>query len=166
MQVLAFLGWIVVGFLGLEVIGYVLHRWIFHGVLWPIHRTHHVAGKHLLEWNDVFSLGFSGLTVTLLILGLRDPLHSIVFPLGLGGTIYGGAYFVIHDVLTHRRFGRWRSKAWLLNVFRKAHLRHHQCTEKLGQEPFGLFFVPMGTHRQSQDHHRPLSRVEFHDKRP
>ena len=35
-----------VAFVAMEVLAYVLHRWVFHGPLWRIHRTHHDPARH------------------------------------------------------------------------------------------------------------------------
>jgi beta-carotene 3-hydroxylase len=139
MILLVFLGWTAVGFVGLELVSYALHRWVFHGALWRVHRTHHTARHGLFEWNDLFSLAFALGAIVLLIAGLGDPLGSVSFPIGLGITLYGLCYFVVHDLYTHRRYLPFSSNSRVLQVLKRAHLRHHQSAEKPGQEPFGLF---------------------------
>ena len=139
MAVLQFFGWILAGFWGLELLSYALHRWVFHGMLWRIHRTHHVARHAPFELNDLFSVGFAAATIALLVVGLGDPLRSPAFGIGVGFTLYGALYFLIHDVFTHRRYLSFRSDNALLRRLKRAHLNHHHSSERLGQEPFGLF---------------------------
>lgn len=127
------------GFAGMEAFSYVVHRWLFHGVFWKIHETHHLPRKGSFEMNDLFSAGF-GLVSVLLIVFAEYPLQeSIAFPLGLGIAIYGVLYFIIHDLFTHRRFLPFASSNWIFLSIRSAHQTHHQTIEKDGQEPFGLF---------------------------
>jgi beta-carotene 3-hydroxylase len=137
-----FLAWVAAAFIGMEILSYILHRWIFHGILWKIHITHHTKRHGLFEANDLFSFFFTGLAIVLLVVGFFDPLGSPSFPLGLGMTIYGLLYFTIHDLMTHRRFFPLSVPTGWIEVVRRAHLAHHQSTDKEGQEPFGLFLFP------------------------
>lgn len=125
---------LILGFIGMEIFSYAVHRFIFHGILWKIHATHHKAHKHLFEPNDFFSLFFALVSIGLMIFGDSDA-----FAVGLGISIYGFVYFITHDLFTHRRFLPFKSKNKLLLLIRAAHQRHHQSVEKHGLEPFGLF---------------------------
>ena len=141
---LIFIGWTIAAFIGMELLSYALHRWVFHGPLWSVHVTHHTKRHSTFEANDLFAFFFTGLAIVLLIVGFWDlnPLYSTAFPIGLGMTIYGILYFIVHDLMTHKRFYPLApTKGWM-NSVRRAHLRHHQSAEKDGQEPFGLFLFP------------------------
>ena len=139
-----FIGLVILGFVGLEVFSYVVHRWIFHGILWRIHETHHVATKGTFELNDLFSIVFGGTSVLLLVFAEYPLLESIAFPIGLGIAIYGVFYFIAHDLFTHRRFLPFGSENKMLLTIRAAHQRHHQTAEKQGLEPYGLFVFNFG----------------------
>lgn len=125
---------VIAGFAGMEIFSYLVHRFLFHGVLWRIHQTHHKPRKFFLELNDVFSIIFALVSIVLMFSGNTDA-----FSIGLGIAIYGFVYFVIHDFFTHRRFLSFNSKNKILRTIRAAHQRHHQSAEKHGLEPFGLF---------------------------
>ena len=129
-----FVGLTIFGFVGMEILSYAVHRWLFHGVFWKIHQTHHVTRKSAFEANDIFSLVFSSASIFLLIFG-----DSISFPIGFGMAIYGFIYFIAHDFFTHRRILPFKSNSKILLTIRAAHQRHHQSVEKIGVEPFGLF---------------------------
>ena len=132
-------------FAAMEVASYVLHRWLFHGVLWRLHRTHHdPAHGHGdgFEWNDLFSAGFGALSLGLIWVGRAAPLASVAFPLGVGIAVYGLLYFVLHDLYAHGRIGRVRMKNPAAQAVKRAHGRHHRSLEKEGQEPYGLFLFP------------------------
>ena len=129
----------ILGFLGLEIFSYFVHRFLFHGFLWQIHQTHHGARSKFLELNDVFSLIFAAVSMGLMIFAGAPLIDSISFPIGLGIAVYGVVYFITHDLFTHRRFFPFNSKNKILLTIRAAHQRHHQSAEKKGIEPFGLF---------------------------
>jgi hypothetical protein len=58
-------------FLVMEMLSYIMHRWLFHGVLWQIHSSHHKPRKGLWEANDIFSLTFA--TISILLIFSFDP---------------------------------------------------------------------------------------------
>ena len=127
------------GFFAMEAFSYFVHRWLFHGVLWKIHLTHHTPRESFFEPNDFFSIVFALVSIGLIIFAEKPLFDSIAFPIGLGIAFYGFVYFVIHDLFTHRRFLPFKSKNKILLAVRAAHQRHHQTIEKSGLEPFGLF---------------------------
>ena len=118
----------------MEIFSYAVHRWLFHGVLWRVHVTHHTPRKGWFEANDLFSLIFASVSIFFII--SNNPILS---PIGLGIAIYGFIYFITHDLFTHRRFLPFKSKNKILLTIRSAHQNHHQTIEKQGSEPFGLF---------------------------
>lgn len=148
MQILIFSGWLLLGFAGMEIISYVVHRFIFHGLLWEIHRTHHEPNHGLFELNDLFSLFFAGVSVYLMYIGRLSPLSSALFAIGTGIAVYGILYFVIHDLFAHKRFMPFKSDSRIMRLIRYAHQRHHQSIEKEGQEPYGLFLFPYDKYKE------------------
>ncbi len=129
----------ILGFAAMEIISYLIHRYVFHGILWRIHETHHTPRKGWFEFNDAFSLVFALVSIGLMTFAEQHFINSISFPIGLGIALYGGFYFITHDLFTHRRFLPFKSQNTILLTIRAAHQRHHQSIEKLGIEPFGLF---------------------------
>lgn len=139
-----FVGLIIFGFVGMEIFSYIVHRFVFHGVFWKIHKTHHVRRKGTFELNDIFSIIFALVSTFLIIFAEKPLFNSISFPIGLGIAIYGFVYFIVHDFFTHRRFLAFKSNNKILLTIRAAHQRHHQTSDKIGIEPFGLFFFSYG----------------------
>lgn len=136
---------VVVAFSATEVLAYVLHRWLFHGLLWRVHRTHHdPAHGHGrgLEANDLFSLAFAAVSMGLMWLGRAAPLAHPAFALGVGVAVYGVLYFVLHDLYAHGRLGRLRLRNPVAQAVKRAHGRHHRSLSPPGQEPYGLFLFP------------------------
>jgi len=150
MQILGFIGWTTIGFAGMEIISYLVHRFIFHGLLWEIHRSHHEPNHGLFELNDLFSIFFAGVSVYLMYLGINAPLQSTVFGIGAGIAVYGVLYFVIHDLFAHKRFLPFKSDSKIMRLIRYAHQRHHQSIDKDGQEPYGLFLFPYDKYKKKR----------------
>ena len=109
-------------------------------MLWNIHKSHHVPGKGFFEWNDLFSITFGSIAVTLLFLGLEELDYR--FWMGLGIATYGIVYFILHDVIIHGRM-KWlrSSNNRYLKALIRAHKMHHKHLEREGSESFGLLWV-------------------------
>jgi len=135
-------GYILLGFIGMEIISYCAHRWLFHGFLWKIHKSHHTPNHGLFELNDLFSLVFAGISIGLIVAGVDSIFTSAKFGIGVGIALYGLLYFIIHDLFTHKRFIPFKSDNWFMRLVRRAHQRHHQDVDKKGHEPYGLFLFP------------------------
>lgn len=137
---MSFAFWLLVGIVGMEVISYFLHKYIFHGLLWNVHKTHHLHKSGKWELNDIFSIFFSLVSVGLIFSGTIYGFLSVLPAIGFGMTLYGAAYFLFHDFFIHRRIFKVEFKSPFLRSLKEAHLRHHQSVEKKGREPFGLFW--------------------------
>jgi beta-carotene 3-hydroxylase len=132
---------ILIGFASMEFSGWFIHKYIMHGPLWNIHKTHHEPSKSFFELNDLFSLLFGSIAVALILLGVDNLDYR--FWIGIGISLYGVLYFIIHDVLVHRR-AKWFDRpknSFLLGIFR-AHQAHHATNKKHDAVSFGLFIVP------------------------
>lgn len=134
----------IAGFVGMEVVSYLVHRFLFHGLLWSIHQSHHEKGHKAFELNDFFSLAFALVSIYLMISGSGSSswFSGWQFGTGFGIALYGMLYFIIHDLYAHRRFFPISSSNWLMQLIKRAHQNHHQSVRKEGQEPYGLFLFP------------------------
>lgn len=135
------IGFIILGFVAMEVSGWAIHKFLMHGPLWSIHKTHHQPSKSFFELNDLFSIFFGSIALILIFLGV-DTL-DYRFWLGIGISIYGILYFILHDIWVHRRL-KWfdRPKNPILRGIFKAHQAHHRTNQKEDAISFGLFIVP------------------------
>ncbi|EMR01776.1 sterol desaturase family protein [Cesiribacter andamanensis] len=136
-------------FAGMEAISWCIHKYIMHGPLWKIHRTHHVHGKGFFELNDLFSLFFGSTAIVLLIVGLNRE-NPYATGAGLGISVYGMLYFILHDMIIHRRikaFGTIKNR--YLRGLAAAHRDHHRSRERDGGVAFGLLWVPVHYFKQS-----------------
>ena len=132
---------LILGFAAMEIAGWAIHKYLMHGPLWAIHKTHHQPSKSFFELNDLFSVIFGSVAVILIVLGVDG--FDYRFWLGVGISLYGWLYFILHDVWVHRRlkwFGKPRN-TFVKGIF-KAHQAHHRTNQRDDAESFGLFFVP------------------------
>ncbi|TYP92544.1 beta-carotene 3-hydroxylase [Fodinibius salinus] len=148
MDVLIFSGFVLLGFAGMEIVSYLVHRFLFHGLLWKIHRSHHESHHGWFEPNDLFSIFFGGVSILLIYMGIETPVESVSFAIGMGIAVYGILYFVIHDLFAHKRFMPFKSDSKIMRLIRHAHQRHHQSVDKEGQEPYGLFLFPYDKYKK------------------
>jgi beta-carotene 3-hydroxylase len=123
----------------MELISWVMHKYLFHGPLWFIHKTHHQERHSFLELNDIFSIGFAALALWLMWIGHISL--DYLFWIGTGISIYGTIYFIFHDWFIHNRFKAFKSNNHYLKAIRRAHKIHHKSMEKNPAEEFGLLVV-------------------------
>jgi beta-carotene 3-hydroxylase len=134
------LSWWFLGFAGLEIASIFMHKYLFHGPLWFLHKSHHAPRKGFWENNDVFSLFFAGVSIVLFLTSRSAPLEDYRFWLASGMTTFGLGYFVVHDIWAHKRaFRRSRAPWSWIDGLVHAHRHHHRMTTKDGTGPYGLF---------------------------
>jgi len=127
----------------MEGITWCTHKYVMHGFLWYLHEDHHQPKyDSFFEKNDAFFVVFAIPSMLLFYWGLTPQLNSLFF-IGLGILFYGITYFLVHDVIIHRRF-KWFSniKSPYLQALRKGHKVHHKNMHKEGGECFGMLYVP------------------------
>lgn len=143
------IGFIILGFAIMEFSGWAIHKYLMHGPLWSIHKTHHQPSKSWFELNDLFSLLFGSIAVILIILGIEA--FDYRFWIGMGISLYGMLYFFLHDVLIHRRVKLFhRPGNFFLRGIFKAHQAHHKTNKKDDAVSFGLFVVPKKYFREEK----------------
>lgn len=123
----------------MELLSWAMHKFLFHGPLWFIHKTHHQERHGWLELNDIFSIGFAAFALWLIWVGH----YTLDFRLwtGIGISIYGNIYFIFHDWFIHNRFKAFKSNNRYLMAIRRAHKIHHKSMDKEPAEEFGLLMV-------------------------
>lgn len=121
---------------GMEAMSWAMHKYLFHGPLWFIHKTHHQQRHGRFELNDVFSILFAGISLWLMWAGHFAPDYRLW--IGIGISLYGIIYFIFHDWFIHNRFRPFKSNNRYLQNIRRAHKMHHKSTDKWPSEEFGL----------------------------
>ena len=124
----------------MEGIAWVMHRYLMHGPLWFIHKSHHQPREGWFETNDLFGLFFTPVSMALIYFGLRG--YPPLLGIGAGMAGYGMIYFFLHDVLVHRRVRLpiTPKHGYLKRVYTAHHL-HHATHERDGAVSFGFAYV-------------------------
>jgi len=140
MQILQIFGIILGTVIGMEFIAWSSHKFLMHGPLWFIHKTHHMPRHGRFELNDVFGIIFGLASIGFIIAGIET--FSPLFWIGIGTSVYGALYFLAHDIIVHRRVKLgMRMRGRYAEALRKAHLLHHKTITKNNAEEFGFLFV-------------------------
>ncbi|SFP99967.1 beta-carotene 3-hydroxylase [Hymenobacter arizonensis] len=140
MTILAAIGITVATFAFMEFWAWFMHKFVQHGPLWFLHRSHHVRHPHPVERNDLFFLIYGGISAALFITG-ENGAHWWYW-VGVGIAAYGTVYFFVHDVLIHGRLRFWKkSQNTYLRALNMAHKTHHKTTGRDGSAEFGLLWV-------------------------
>lgn len=121
-------------FAAMEFVSYLAHRYIYHGIGWVFHKSHHEPRKGVFEMNDIFPMTFASIAIAVFAYSFGDPTRADIVALAVGISAYGIVYFFIHDLYVHRRAKWMRLKIPLLLKLKRAHAIHHAY----GGEPYGL----------------------------
>ncbi|NND08169.1 MAG: beta-carotene hydroxylase [Saprospiraceae bacterium] len=132
-------------FIIMEGITWCTHKYVMHGFLWILHRDHHHKDHdHPLERNDAFFLIFGVPGFLLCLLGAQAGLDQPYLWIGIGITLYGIAYLMVHDIFIHQRLKIFRnSNNVYFKALRRAHKMHHKHLRKEEGECFGMLWVPI-----------------------
>ena len=138
----------------MEFVAWSNHKFVMHGFLWKWHKDHHVNDhkkmskpediyKPGFEMNDLFFLVYAVPAIILLIIGfiLTNPVFIAV---GIGISAYGLTYFIIHDVMIHRRLNLpflFNPRNKYLKGVIKAHLAHHRGKNIRDFHNYGLLVL-------------------------
>lgn len=128
-------------FLLMEAVAWITHKYVMHGFLWSLHKDHHEPHPGFFEKNDSFFLIFAIPSFFCMLFGANSSMPWLLC-IGGGILLYGMAYFLVHEVLIHKRFNWFnRSENRYLRVIRMAHKMHHKRQGKEDGESFGMLLV-------------------------
>ncbi|MFZ4261925.1 beta-carotene hydroxylase [Sphingobacterium sp. HJSM2_6] len=135
---------VLITFIAMEGATWLIHKYVMHGFLWVLHRDHHDHSTDgPLERNDLFFIIFAIPAILLMFVGVKNG-YSPSFYIGLGITLYGLAYFLVHDVFIHQRLSIFRqTESPYFRAIRRAHKQHHKHLGKEEGECFGFLWVPI-----------------------
>ena len=140
---------VIAAFLSMEGVAWFAHKFIMHGLLWRLHKDHHKKeSTGFFEHNDFFFLIFAIPGILCLLSGMMNE-YNFLFFIGLGITLYGFAYFFVHDIFIHQRFKVLRhADNVYFRAIRRAHKMHHKHIGKEEGECFGMLWVPFKYFRE------------------
>jgi len=135
----------------MEAVAWFSHKYIMHGPLWMLHRDHHKKeSSGFFEHNDFFFLIFAIPGFIGLLAGISQHFNYL-FWTGLGISLYGLMYFLVHDIFIHRRFKLFRRSRYnYLRAISRAHKVHHKHIDRQHGECFGMLWVPMKYFRKTK----------------
>jgi beta-carotene 3-hydroxylase len=151
---------VLAAFIGMEGVAWIAHKYIMHGLLWNLHKDHHKKeSEGFIEHNDFFFLIFALPGIACLFFGMRNG-YNFLFWIGVGITLYGVAYFLIHDIFIHQRFRIFRNSDLLyFKAIRRAHKMHHKHLTKEDGECFGMLWVPLKYLREAKNKKSPMRKT-------
>lgn len=139
----------------MEFVAWFAHKYVMHGWLWNWHEDHHQPHhdkEGFFEKNDLFFLVFAIPSAASYIIGLNVNGWFWLTFVGIGISIYGLIYFLIHDVYIHQRFKWFRQlDSRYSRAILRAHGAHHAKQSKEDCESFGLLFVHLKYFRKRRD---------------
>jgi beta-carotene 3-hydroxylase len=135
----------------MEFVAWSNHKYVMHGFLWKWHKDHHIndhkkANENLtyqpgLEKNDYFFLVYAAPALLLLLFGFWFQISELI-AVGIGISLYGLAYFIIHDIIIHERLNipfllKLKTNPFMQAVTR-AHMAHHRGKNVRDFDNYGL----------------------------
>jgi beta-carotene 3-hydroxylase len=132
-------------FMVMEPVTYCVHRWVMHGFAIGWHQSHHQQRPGRFERNDLFPFVFASIVMTMWAIGLNVSGWTWLVPVGIGATLYGAVYGIIHDLYIHRRFVNLPRVKWLEHIA-EAHRLHHRDAG----EPYGLLVPTVSAQRRAR----------------
>ena len=135
---------VVMSFLMMELIAWATHKYVMHGFMWYFHKDHHLKDHtNIWERNDIFFFIFALPAVILIYFGYQTgQINDTRLLIGIGITLYGIFYLLVHDLLSHQRLNiLTRTNNPYLKALRKAHKIHHKNLGKNDGKNFGFLFT-------------------------
>jgi beta-carotene 3-hydroxylase len=152
-------------FFAMEGVAWAMHKYVMHGFLWVLHKSHHEPRKGAFELNDLFGIFFASIAIALLAWSVQLGGPAWALAAGLGITAYGGVYFFAHDMLVHHRGGvRMNPRKGYLARLYQAHRLHHAVDGKDGCVSFGFIFSPSPDHLKKKLQSLAAQREGQHSK--
>lgn len=125
----------------MEVVAQLVHEHVMHGIGWGWHRSHHEPHEGVFELNDLYAVVFAGLALALIFMAPAEV--GPVYWIGLGMTLYGCLYFIVHDGLVHQRWPfRYVPRNAYLKRLVQAHRLHHAVEGRERCVSFGFLYAP------------------------
>lgn len=139
---------IILAFVSMEAVAWTMHKYLMHGALWNLHKDHHIPHDKKFEKNDFFSLIFVIPSWLLIMFGILNGCDYRLY-MGIGITLYGACYFLIHDGLIHGRVKFMaNTKNPHLLALKNGHLAHHKYDKRADHNKekdvcYGMLWVPL-----------------------
>lgn len=125
---------------GMEAWAWFSHKYVLHGPLWFLHKSHHRPRTGWWEANDWVSVVYALIAAGAILYGSKG--HALWLGLGIGIAGYGLLYFLFHDVIIHRRVKTsYKAQHPYIKRLIRAHKLHHKHQQKEESEAFGFLYA-------------------------
>ena len=127
-------------FVFMEAWAWVSHKYLLHGPLWFLHKSHHRKRESWWEWNDLVSVIYTVIAAILIVDGADTGKWTL--GVGVGIALYGIFYFIFHDMIIHQRIqfkNNFKSK-YVKRLIR-AHKMHHKHGARNPGEAYGFLYA-------------------------
>ena len=130
-----------IAFGSMEMVAHLAHKYVMHGFLWILHKSHHKKMHGFWEKNDIYFLVFAAPGVLLIANGVQNK-FDWNFYVGIGIATYGFVYLLVHDIIIHQRVKLFkRLENPYIKALRKAHKAHHANATKDAAVSYGMLWV-------------------------
>jgi beta-carotene 3-hydroxylase len=146
---------IILSFVSMEGVAWLLHKYVMHGFLWSVHKDHHIPHNKKFERNDFFALVFGIPSWLFMQFGIMAGCDWRLYA-GIGVTLYGLCYVLVHEGLIHGRIKIFRNvRNYRLLALRNGHKAHHTHDKdadykKENDVCYGMLWVPMKYFREAK----------------
>ena len=132
---------VLIVFLIMEGVAFYTHKYVMHGFLWYLHKSHHRPREGMFEKNDWFVFLFAIPSILCIYSGYHND--TVLLWVGVGIACYCPAYFIFHDIIVHRRIKiKYKFSSRYMKRMIRAHQLHHSTSEKDDALSFGFLYVP------------------------
>ena len=132
---------VLIVFLIMEGVAFYTHKYVMHGYLWYLHKSHHRPREGMFEKNDWFVVLFAIPSILCIYSGYHND--TALLWVGVGIACYCPAYFIFHDIIVHRRIKiKYKFSSRYMKRMIRAHQLHHSTSEKDDALSFGFLYVP------------------------
>ena len=132
---------VLIVFLIMEGVAFYTHKYVMHGFLWYLHKSHHRPREGMFEKNDWFVFLFAIPSILCIYSGYHND--TALLWVGVGIACYCPAYFIFHDIIVHRRIKiKYKFSSRYMKRMIRAHQLHHSTSEKDDALSFGFLYVP------------------------
>ncbi|MFK7906855.1 MAG: sterol desaturase family protein [Chitinophagales bacterium] len=127
-------------FILMECFAWWMHKYILHGPLWFVHKSHHRPHKGWFEINDLVVFVYAIPAIATMVYG--EGIHHWTWWIGAGISAYGIFYFILHDIIIHRRIKvKYHFQNSYIKRLIRAHKIHHKHLQKEDSKAFGFLYA-------------------------
>jgi beta-carotene 3-hydroxylase len=134
----------VASFFGMEFVARLMHKYLMHGILWSLHKDHHIDMGRKFQRNNLFGLFFAVIAIILFVETVNTG-NTIFASAGFGMAMYGLVYLIVHDMIIHNSYIHLRDRKhskYVQNLIAVHQIHHMDDGKNKGKNWGFLFYIP------------------------